>query len=156
MAELNRVFLIGNLTRDPEVRYIPSGKAVADLRLAVNRRWKSSSGEAREDTCFIDATVWERQAETAAKYLKKGSPVFVEGSLQMDEWETEGEKRSRIKVNANRVQFLDRPARAGEYGDAPGDAGRPPASNNPPETSGGAGGTPEDGAGAADEDDLPF
>ena len=118
MANLNRVFLIGNLTRDPEVRYIPSGKAVADLNLAINRRYKTSSGEDREDTCFIGVVAWGRQAETAGEYLTKGSCIFVEGSVRYDQWESNGEKRSRLRVTADRIQFMDRPKRT-EFADAP-------------------------------------
>jgi len=109
MAYLNKVFLVGNLTRDPEVRYIPSGKAVADLGIAVNRRYKSATGEEREDTCFVNVIVWGRQAELAGEYLKKGSSILVEGSLRMEQWESSnGEKRSRLVVTAERIQFLDR------------------------------------------------
>ena len=118
MANLNRVCLIGNLTRDPEVRYIPSGKAVADLHLAINRRYKTSSGEDREDTCFVGIVAWGRQAETAGEYLKKGSCISVEGSLRYDQWESNGEKWSRLRVNADRIQFLDRLKRT-EFADAP-------------------------------------
>lgn len=108
MASLNKVFLMGNLTRDPEVRYIPSGTAVADLGIAVNERYKDrDSGEWREKTVFVDVTVWRRQAETCAEYLTKGSTVMIEGRLQLDQWESpEGQKRSKLKVLADRVQFL--------------------------------------------------
>lgn len=109
MADLNRVFLMGRLTRDPEVRYTSGGQAVADLGLAVGRTYLTKTGEKKEEVCFLDVVVWGRQAETAKQYLSKGSPIFVEGRLQMDSWETkEGEKRNRIKVSALRVQFLGR------------------------------------------------
>src|SRR3989338_2507185 len=111
MANLNKVFLIGNLTRDPELRYTPNGTAVANLGLAVNRRFKDSSGELKEEVCFLTVTVWDKQAEACCQYLKKGRPVFVEGVLQSRFWETkDGEKRSAIDVRAERVQFL------GNYG----------------------------------------
>ena len=103
MASLNKVFLMGNLTRDPEVRYTPSGAAVGDLGLAVSRRFKSSDGENREETCFVNITVWGRQAETCAEYLKKGRPVMVEGRLRYEEWEKDGKKNSKIVVVAERV-----------------------------------------------------
>ena len=107
MANLNKVFLIGNLTRDPELRYTPGGTAVANLGIAVNRRFKDSSGELKEEVCFLTVTVWDKQAEACCQYLKKGRPVFVEGVLQSRFWETkEGEKRSAIDVRAERVQFL--------------------------------------------------
>ena len=113
MANLNKVFLIGNLTRDPELRYTPGGTAVANLGLAVNRRFKDSSGELKEEVCFLTVTVWDKQAEACCQYLTKGRPVFVEGVLQSRFWETpEGQKRSAIDVRAERVQFL------GAYGTA--------------------------------------
>lgn len=113
MASLNTVLLIGNLTRDPEVRYTPSGKAVGDLRLAVNRRYRTADGDDRDETCYVDIVVWGRQAETCGEYLRKGSPVLVEGRLQYNEWEKDGQKQSRIRVVAQRVQFLSSARRAG-------------------------------------------
>ena len=107
MANLNKVFLIGNLTRDPELRYTPGGTAVANLGLAVNRKFKDSSGELKEEVCFLTVTVWDKQAEACCQYLTKGRPVFVEGVLQSRFWETsDGQKRSAIDVRAERVQFL--------------------------------------------------
>jgi len=107
MANLNKVFLIGNLTRDPELRYTPAGVAVANLGLAVNRRFRDKTGELREDVCFLTVTVWDKQAEACCQYLQKGSPIFVEGVLQSRSWETnDGQKRSTIDVRAERVQFL--------------------------------------------------
>ena len=109
MASLNKVLLIGNLTRDPELRYTPAGVAVANLGLAVNRRFKDKSGELKEDVCFITVTVWDKQAEACCQYLQKGKAIFVEGVLQSRFWETEDkQKRSSIDVRAERVQFLDR------------------------------------------------
>lgn len=108
MTDLNRVFLAGNLTRDPEIRYIPSGKAVGELRLAVNRTYKTATGESRDETCFVGVVVWGRQAETCGEYLSKGSPALVEGRLQYDEWEKDGQKHNRLRVVADRVQFLGR------------------------------------------------
>ena len=107
MASLNKVLLIGNLTKDPELRYTPNGVAVANLRLAVNRRYKDKNGEAKEETCFITVTAWDRQAEVCNQYLQKGRPVFVEGRLQSRAWETaDGQKRNTIDVRAERIQFL--------------------------------------------------
>lgn len=107
MANLNKVFLIGNLTRDPELRYTPAGVAVANLGLAVNRRFRDKTGELREDVCFLTVTVWDKQAGACCQYLQKGSPIFVEGVLQSRSWETtDGQKRSTIDVRAERVQFL--------------------------------------------------
>jgi single-strand DNA-binding protein len=108
MANLNKVFLIGNLTRDPELRYTPSGMAVATLRLAVNHRFKDRSGELKQDACFINIVVWDKQAETSNQYLKKGSSVLIEGRLQSRSWQdNEGKNRSVIEVRADRVVFLD-------------------------------------------------
>jgi len=107
MATLNKVFLIGNLTRDPELRYIPSGSAVASFTVAVNRVFKSQTGEKKEQTSFIRIVVWGRRAEVCGEYLSKGSPVFIEGRLQSREWEAQdGQKRSTIEVIADNVQFL--------------------------------------------------
>jgi single-strand DNA-binding protein len=132
MAQLNKVFLMGNLTRDPELRYTPSGSAVTDLGLAVNRSWMSKDGERKEDTLFIDVTVWDRQAETCCQYLKKGRPIHVEGSLKMESWDdrTTGEKRSKIKVLADRVQFLDRRDESGG-GMSEGDSALPAREASP-------------------------
>ncbi|HRZ41062.1 MAG TPA: single-stranded DNA-binding protein [Candidatus Omnitrophota bacterium] len=107
MANLNKTFLIGNLTRDPELRYTPAGVPVANLGLAVNRRFRDKTGELKEDVCFLTVTVWDKQAEACCQHLKKGSPIFVEGVLQSRSWETtDGQKRSTIDVRAERVQFL--------------------------------------------------
>jgi single-strand DNA-binding protein len=109
MASLNKVFLIGNLTRAPELRYTPSGTAVADLRLAVGRSYTLPSGEKRDETCFLTVVVWAKQAETCGEYLDKGSPIMVEGRLQTRDWETkDGQKRNVVEVVAERVQFLGR------------------------------------------------
>ncbi|MBN1353862.1 MAG: single-stranded DNA-binding protein [Candidatus Omnitrophica bacterium] len=106
-ASLNRVFLIGNLTRDPELRYVPSGTAVTTFDLAVNRVYSTQSGEKKEETSFIRIVVWARRAEVCAEYLTKGSPVFVEGRLRTRSWETQdGQKRITVEVIANNVQFL--------------------------------------------------
>jgi single-strand DNA-binding protein len=111
-ASLNRVFLIGNLTRDPELRYIPSGQAVTTFTIAVNRVYTAGTGERKEDTSFIRVVVWARRAEVCNEYLRKGSPVFVEGRLQSRSWEApDGAKRSSIEVVANNVQFLSRGTR---------------------------------------------
>ena len=107
MMRLNRVLLIGNLTKDPELRYTPNGVAVANLRLAVNRKYKDKAGEWKEDTCFVTVTAWDKQAEVCNQYLQKGRPVFIEGRLQSRSWETnDGQKRNTIDVRAERIQFL--------------------------------------------------
>jgi len=110
MANLNKVFLMGNLTRDPELKYIPSGTAVADFSIAINRFFKNKEGTKTEDTCFVRVVVWANQAESCAKYLSKGRPVFIEGRLQSRSWEDkDGQKRSAMEVVAERVQFLSAP-----------------------------------------------
>jgi len=148
MANLNRVFLAGNLTRDPEIRYIPSGKAVGDLGMAVNRKYKTADGEDRDETCYVRVVVWGRQAETCGEYLRKGSSLLVEGRLQYDEWEKDGQKQNRLRVVASRVQFLGSPKGA-EFRDGrekPGvPKGQEPASA----------GAPVDGD-TEDDDNLPF
>ncbi|NLB60738.1 MAG: single-stranded DNA-binding protein [Lentisphaerae bacterium] len=152
MTDLNRVFLAGNLTRDPEVRYIPSGKAVADLNLAISRKYRTPSGENKEETCFVNVEAWGRQAETAGEYLKKGSAVLIEGSLRYDQWETaSGEKRSRLRVSASRIQFLDRaPRRSGAETSSASESA--PAEESAPEPLE----TEPAGDDKADTDNLPF
>lgn len=173
MANLNKVFLIGNLTRDPELRYTPGGSAVTDLRLAINRIYTTKEGERREEATFIDVTVWDRQAENCCQYLKKGRSVHVEGSLRMESWDdkTTGEKRSKVKVLAEMVQFLDSrrddggTASEGDYEAPPArrGAGEPRGANNGP----GRGSSPPGGNApppprrapapeVEDEEDIPF
>jgi single-strand DNA-binding protein len=107
MASFNKVLLIGNLTKDPELRYTPQGTAVANLRMAVNRKYRDKNQELKEDVCFVTAVVWNKQAETCNQYLHKGSPILVEGRLQSRSWEDNaGQKRSVLEVRAERVQFL--------------------------------------------------
>lgn len=107
MANFNKVLLIGNLTKDPELRYTPQGTAVVNLRLAVNRKFRDKNQELKEEVCFITVVAWDKQAETCNQYLHKGSPLFVEGRLQSRSWEdNSGQKRSVIEVRAERVQFL--------------------------------------------------
>ncbi|MEW6075730.1 MAG: single-stranded DNA-binding protein [Candidatus Omnitrophota bacterium] len=113
MASFNKVFLIGNLTKDPELRYTPQGTAVVNLRLAVNRRFKTKTQELKDETCFITVVVWSKQAENCNQYLQKGSPVFIEGRLQSRSWEDNaGQKRNTVEVRAERVQFLKSAAKA--------------------------------------------
>jgi len=119
MANLNKVLLIGNLTKDPELRYTPQGTAVVNLRMAINRKFKNKNQELKEEVCFITAVAWDKQAETCNQYLHKGSPLFVEGRLQSRSWEDNaGQKRSVIEVRAERIQFL---------GGAPGKTAAAPA-----------------------------
>jgi len=122
---INHLTLLGNLTRDPELRYTPGGSAVCQFGLGLNRRYKTASGELREETAFVEVVVWGKQAEVVAAHMTKGRAVFVEGRLQQDTWETDGgERRSRLKAVAERVTFLPRSgngagAAAGADGDEP-------------------------------------
>jgi single-strand DNA-binding protein len=116
MASFNKVILLGNLTRDPEVRYTPKGSAVCDLGIAVNRVYTTEGGERREEVTFVDVVLWARLAEIAGEYLKKGRPVFIEGRLQMDSWDDKqtGQKRTKLRVVGESMQLLGgRPAGAG-------------------------------------------
>lgn len=106
MASFNRVILMGNITRDLEVKYLQSGMAVTEIGLAVNDRRKNQAGEWVEEVTFVDVTLWGRTAEVAGEYLSKGSPVLIEGRLKLDQWETEGQKRSKLKVVGERMQML--------------------------------------------------
>lgn len=122
--DLNKVLLIGRLTRDLEIRYVGGGggggTAVCDLPLAVNHRYRRQDGEQIEETCFIDVTVWGKQAESCNQYLSKGSAVFVEGRLKLESWETDGQKRNKHKVIADRVQFMPRSQGGGGGGGSGG------------------------------------
>jgi single-strand DNA-binding protein len=122
MASYNKVMLMGNLTRDPEVRYTPKGSAVADLAIAVNRVYTADNGEKREEVTYVDVVLW---AELAGQYLHKGRPVFIEGRLQMDQWEDKqtGQKRSRLRVVGEVMQFLDSKREGGEEGGGPPPSG---------------------------------
>jgi single-strand DNA-binding protein len=127
MGTVNVVILMGNLTRDPELRRTQGGQTVSDLGLAVNERYKNQAGEEVKKTCFVDVTVWGKQAESCAKFLRKGSPALVEGKLQYDQWESpEGGKRSKLRVVAERVRFLSG-ATAGDGRDDGGGADDEPA-----------------------------
>lgn len=106
MASFNRVILMGNLTRDPELRYIPSGTAVTDIGLAVNDRRKGPNGDWIDEVTFVDVTLWGRSAEIASEYLTKGSPALIEGRLKLDSWESDGQKRSKLKVIGEKLQLL--------------------------------------------------
>jgi single-strand DNA-binding protein len=125
MASFNKVILLGNLTRDPEVRYTPKGSAVCDLGLAVNRQYTLDSGEKREEVTFVDVVLWARLAEIAGEYLKKGRPVFIEGRLQLDTWDDKqsGQKRSKLRVIGETMQLLGgRPPGAGGGGSEGGES----------------------------------
>ena len=130
MANLNRVLLIGNLTRDPEIRYTPKGTAVAEIGIAINRVFSGEDGEKREEVTFVDITLWSRLAEIAEQYLKKGRPVFIEGRLQLDSWDDKqtGQKRSRLRVVGENLQMLG----ARGEGESGGTGGAPAARRSGP------------------------
>src|SRR6185369_6556924 len=131
MASFNRVILVGNLTRDPELRYIPSGMAVTDVGLAVNHRRKNAQGEWVEDTTFVDVTLWARTAEVACEYLSKGSSVLIEGRLKLDTWEKDGKKNSKLRVVGELMQMLGgRGGGGGQPGGGGGGGNRSRATND--------------------------
>jgi single-strand DNA-binding protein len=166
MANLNKVMLIGNLTRDPELRYTPKGTAVADIGLAINRIWTNEQNQRQEETTFVDVTLWGRQAELAQQYLTKGRGAYIEGRLQMDTWDDKqtGQKRSKLKVVGENLQFLPDGKGGGGGGSmstggpAPSSGGyqqstRPsPEQRSSPPQGGSAGGMDD----FQEEDDIPF
>ena len=166
MASLNKVLLIGNLTKDPEKRYTPAGTAVCDARLALNHKYKAANGEWKEEPCFVSVTIWGKTAENVVEYKRKGDPLLIDGRLKYDQWEKDGQKHSKLTVVAENVQFLPRgqgpsgggaPRRA-EYGDAP-EGGEPwqgaePHDEPPAAQPRNGGGAPA--AGGEKPDDLPF
>lgn len=142
MASLNKVLLVGNLTKDPELRFVPSGQAVANLRMATNRKYKAGSGEWKEEVTYVSVEVWGKSAEACGEYLKKGSPLLVEGRLKLKEWTAQdGQKRSLLEVVSERVQFLSAGPRSADGG-------------GPADASEGAGAP--DGPPPAGDDDIPF
>jgi single-strand DNA-binding protein len=165
MANLNKVMLIGNLTRDPELRYTPKGTAVTDLALAINRVWSNDQGQKQEETTFVDVTFWGRQAEIAQQYLAKGRGVYIEGRLQMDTWDDKetGKKRSRLKIHGENLQFLPdgRSTPGGNGNGATGGNSGGGFSSRPPQQSSSRsepshGGSPASSESYQDEDDIPF
>ena len=156
MANLNRVLLIGNLTRDPELRYTPKGTPVTEIGLAVNRIFSGEDGEKKEETTFVDVTLWARQAEIAGQYLKKGRPVFIEGRLQLDTWDDKqtGQKRSRLRVVAENLQLLgsrqDSEGSSSFSSSSPSPRRGPSAPAPPPKPE------PRDPDLDAEPDDIPF
>src|SRR5919204_1388909 len=150
MANLNKVLLLGNVTRDPEIRYTPKGSAVCDLGVAVNRSYTTDSGEKREEVTFVDVTLWGRTAEVAGEYLKKGRPVFIEGRLQMDTWDDKqtGQKRTKLRVVGESMQLL---------GGRPSGAGATEAAGEDQQTGGAKSSVPPKSSAPAapDEDEIP-
>lgn len=157
MASYNRVILVGNLTRDIELKYTQGGTAVTDIGMAVNDRRKTATGEWVDETTFVDVTLWGRTAEVASEYLGKGSPILIEGRLKLDTWETEGQKRSKLRVVCDRMQMLSGGAGGGGGGRPRGGGGQqqteqsysaPPAGQPEAQPTGGGPGY--------DDPDIPF
>ena len=152
MASFNKVILMGNLTRDPELRYTPKGTAVARIGLAVNRVWKTETGETREEVTFVDVDAFGKTAETISQYLKKGSPILVEGRLRLHTWEDKqtNQKQSKLRVDLETFKFVG-PANRGEGGGAAeAPRSRPAATSPAPAPEGGEADAPPEG------DDVPF
>ncbi|MCC6229751.1 MAG: single-stranded DNA-binding protein [Phycisphaerales bacterium] len=152
-GNLNRVFLMGNLTRDVELRHTSGNQAVANIGLAVNRRWKTPEGENREETTFVDCEAWGRTAEVMAQYLAKGRPVFIEGRLKLDQWEKEGQKFSKLRVVVESFQFID--SRDGGGGGGGGGGGSSGRSSQGGSRQGSSPSSAQATANVAD-DDIPF
>ena len=152
MASFNKVILVGNLTRDPELRYTPKGTAIAKIGLAVNRTWTNEAGEKKEEVTFVDVDAFGKTAEIIGQYLKKGRPILIEGRLRLDQWDDKqtGQKRSRLGVVMESFQFLDSGGtRGGEGGEAPAPRSRPAPSPA-------ASSTPAPDGPPPEEDDVPF
>ena len=158
MASFNKVILVGNLTRDPELRYTPKGMAIAKIGLAVNRVWRNEAGETKEEVTFVDVDVFGRTAENVGQYMRKGRPILIEGRLRLDQWDDKqtGQKRSKLGVVAETVQFLGSPTgggnAGGEAGEAPRRAPAAAASSSAPS----AAAESEAEAPPPEHDDVPF
>jgi single-strand DNA-binding protein len=153
MANFNKVILAGNLTRDPELRYTPKGMAVVKIGMAINRSWKSESGETKEEVTFVDVDAWGRQAEVIAQYMRKGRPILIEGRLKLDTWEDKNthQKQSKLKVTLESFSFIDSKGPEGGGGAPSAEPPRKPAAPAKPEA------PPPDGEPQAPEDDdVPF
>jgi single-strand DNA-binding protein len=162
MANLNKVMLIGNLTRDPELRHTPKGTAVSEISLAINRNWTNDQGQKQEETTFVEVTLWGRQAEVVQQYVTKGSPIYIEGRLQLDSWDDKetGKKRSKLRVIGENFQFLSgKPGSGGgggggdysERSQSSSAAAAPQQRSGPPQ---GASAAPADDF--QEDDDIPF
>lgn len=154
MASFNKVILVGNLTRDPELRYTPKGTAIAKIGLAVNRVWTNDAGEKKEEVTFVDVDVFGRTAENVGQYMRKGRPILIEGRLKLDQWDDKqtGAKKSKLGVVAETVQFLGSPT----GGDAGAPAAPAPARPRPAAAPAAPAGEPLEGDGPPESDDVPF
>lgn len=150
MANVNKVILIGNITRDIELKYTPKGMAVVDLSLAINRKWKPEGGEMKEETTYVDVQLWGRQAELVKEYCAKGRPLYVEGRLKLETWEdrTTGDKRSKMRVICENLQLL---GSRGDHAAASAGEAPPPGQPAPPSRSSASNPTPK-----PEPDDIPF
>ncbi|MBI5773832.1 MAG: single-stranded DNA-binding protein [Verrucomicrobia bacterium] len=155
MASFNKVILMGNLTRDPELRYTPKGTAIAKIGVAVNRVWTTETGEKKEEVTFVDVDVFGRTAENVGQYMRKGRPILIEGRLRLDQWDDKqtGQKRSKLGVVAETVQFLGSPTGSGAGG---GDAERPAAPAARPAPSAPAAPAADPDVPPHEGDDVPF
>ncbi len=152
MANFNRVILLGNLTRDPQLRYLPNNTAVCEFGLAVNRRWRDADGNMREETCFVDVSAFGRQAETINQYMSKGRPILIEGRLKFDSWTAQdGSRRSKLSVVAERFQFVGARGEPAPQAatPAPDPAAPPPAASVEPPPA-------EAPPPVSDADEIPF
>lgn len=158
MPSLNKVLLMGNLTRDPELRVTPKGTSICQFSLAINRQFKMESGESREEVIYVDVEAWGKQGETIAKYVTKGRPLYVEGRLRLDQWEDKNtkEKRSRMKVVLEQFQFLGEGRGGGGGGSSSGEydqtGGSAPERHSPPPRTGGAKPASQENL----DEDVPF
>lgn len=148
MANLNKVLLMGNLTRDPQLSYLPSQTPVVEFGMAMNRRYKKQDGSQGEDTCFVDCQMFGKRAETVNKYFKKGDPIFVEGRLRYDQWEKDGRRHSRLRVFVENFEFIGRGGQGNQGNQSGGNAS--PSAGGYPDTSTDA------PYGADADDDIPF
>jgi single-strand DNA-binding protein len=155
MANFNKVLLMGNLTRDPQLRYTPSQAAVCDFGLAINRKWKAQDGQMKEEVCFVDCTAWGRTGENISKYMTKGRPLFVEGRLTYQTWDgKDGQKRSKLLVTVENFQFIDSKGGGGGAGPAGGRAGPSQDAKRQP-TGQGPSAAPGESSGAANQAPPP-
>ena len=150
MPNYNKVILMGNLTRDPEVKYTSGGTAIANISMAINRTWTNKDGQKQEETTFVEVEAWDRQAEVIGQYFKKGKPIMVEGRLKYDQWDDKetGQKRSKLRVRLDRFEFLD--AGGG------GGGGGYQSQSNAPAASGASGSSNAPAASLPEDDDVPF
>jgi len=161
MPNVNKVILIGNVTRDPEIKYTPKGSAVTDVGLAINRNYTLDNGEKREETTFVEVTLWGRQAEVAAEYAKKGRPLYVEGRLQLDTWDdkTSGQKRTKLRIVGENIQLLggrpggSSPSGGSEFSEQEPRSQERPAPQRPSRPAPSQPSEPSEGS---DADDVPF